>query len=274
MKFAISNIAWKAEEDEKVYEIMGQYGFAGLEIAPNRIWDTPLEATNEEIRRFKEQMHSKGISIVSLQALHFGHPELTVFENAETRKKTLEHTKRCIELAGKLEAQALVFGSPKNRRINDMDYAEAEAIATDFFNELGNHAKAHNTALCIEPNPRDYGADFLTRTEEADNLVKKINSDGLRINLDTSTMTLNKEDYEKEISHAFPRIGHFHISEPMLELVSGQKDNSHHKIIAGTLKKLNYEGWVSIEMKSGLNDSNVVSVKEAIQFVASTYREM
>jgi len=25
MKFAISNIAWKAEEDEQVYEIMRQY---------------------------------------------------------------------------------------------------------------------------------------------------------------------------------------------------------------------------------------------------------
>ncbi len=274
MKYAISNIAWQKEEDEQIYKIMERFGFTGLEIAPSRIWEAPLKTTKEEVRRFKEEMHNRGISIVSLQALHFGHPELTVFENPEIRKKTLDHTKRCIDLASELEAKALVFGSPKNRLINDMNYAEAETIAIDFFTELGNYAKAHNTAICIEPNPRDYGADFITRTEEAVNLVRIVNNDGFRLNLDTSTMTLNNEDYEKEITHAFPRIGHIHISEPMLELVSGREDNSHHDVIAGTLRSLNYEGWISIEMKSGLTDSNVSSVQYALQFVADRYREI
>ena len=38
MKLAISNIAWNKSMDVSVYKIMKKYGFAGLEIAPTRIF--------------------------------------------------------------------------------------------------------------------------------------------------------------------------------------------------------------------------------------------
>ena len=34
---SVSNIAWTSENDEKVYELMKDLGFTGLEIAPTRI---------------------------------------------------------------------------------------------------------------------------------------------------------------------------------------------------------------------------------------------
>ena len=38
MNFSISNIGWTAENDELVYSIMAESSFAGLEIAPTRIF--------------------------------------------------------------------------------------------------------------------------------------------------------------------------------------------------------------------------------------------
>ena len=44
MKLSISNIAWSADQDEKVYGMMQQLGFTGLEIAPTRIFpEKPYE---------------------------------------------------------------------------------------------------------------------------------------------------------------------------------------------------------------------------------------
>ena len=37
MKLSISNIAWNAADDAKIYHLMKNYGFDGLEIAPTRI---------------------------------------------------------------------------------------------------------------------------------------------------------------------------------------------------------------------------------------------
>ena len=38
MKLSISNIAWKSEDDFKVYKLMKKYEYKGLEIAPTRIF--------------------------------------------------------------------------------------------------------------------------------------------------------------------------------------------------------------------------------------------
>ena len=40
MNLSISNIAWDKENDEKVYKLMKENGFSGLEIAPTRVYIT------------------------------------------------------------------------------------------------------------------------------------------------------------------------------------------------------------------------------------------
>ena len=272
MQYSISNIAWTAEQDQEVYELMSQYGFTGLEVAPERIAKNVFNLSNRELRSFSEKASSKGISIIAMQALHFGYPHLKLFDTKESRKELLEHTKKCIVLANKIGAKALVFGSPKNRRMENLPYDTAEKIAVNFFSELAEYANSLNTVICLEANPSVYGADFITTTKQAVDLSTKINHPGLKINLDIGTITLNGGNYENIISMALPHAGHVHISEPMLNLVSGESNNDHHTTTAAILKRLNYQGWISIEMKSDLKPSNISSVKLALDFVFNLYK--
>ena len=59
MKLSISNIAWKAGQDQTVYKMMQTYGFTGLEIAPTRIFpENPyqdLEAAKEWAKSLTEE---------------------------------------------------------------------------------------------------------------------------------------------------------------------------------------------------------------------------
>ncbi|NBK98115.1 MAG: DUF1967 domain-containing protein [Erysipelotrichia bacterium] len=51
----------------------------------------------------------------------------------------LVYLKKIIDLAQKLDVKVLVFGSPKNRFIGNMDRNEAYQIAIEFFKELGDY---------------------------------------------------------------------------------------------------------------------------------------
>ena len=46
MKLAISNIAWRREEESEVLRQMQTHGVTGLEIAPTAVWPDPLSVTD------------------------------------------------------------------------------------------------------------------------------------------------------------------------------------------------------------------------------------
>lgn len=273
MKLAISNIAWSINEDDQVFALMRANGFTGLEIAPNRVWINSPNVHESDALMFRRNIEDAGFEIVSLQSLHFGRPDLSVFGNAQQRREMLSHSKKCIKLARVLNANALVFGSPKNRRIGSLNTNEAEMIARDFFSELAESAQQNATRLCIEPNPAAYGSDFIMDTFSAIRLVQKVNHPGFGLNLDIGAMKMNGEDYGKTIEGAIPYMGHCHISEPMLDKIPNpnESDNKHHHLVAESLKKMHYSGWVSIEMKPNIGKSNIETVRAAIEFVRKVY---
>ena len=269
MHKAISNIAWTKEEDEKMYPIMTQYGFQGLEIAPSRIWADPTHVSQNSIRDFQNKLHEYQITVIAMQAILFGKQELTIFENPEIKLKTSQYIKKTIDLASNLDVQILVFGSPKNRLTYGKDKTEIDKISIEFFNMIGDYAKSKNTLFCIEPNPPEYGADFITNVSEAISLVKNVNNSGFRLHLDLGAMTINKEDYVKCITSSKPFLSHFHISEPYLHPIS--ETESKHEIVDDALKNINYQGWVSIEMKSNNVGNNIQTVTQAMQIVSKYY---
>lgn len=270
MKLAISNIAWEKNEDDLVYFFMEQNGFKGLEIAPTRVWKNPYDQTEDSLGFFKSSIEKKGLTLVAMQSLLFGRPELKIFETEKTRNETLEYLKKNILLASKLGIKSLVFGSPKNRIVGGMDVKLSREIAVEFFSELGRFSNENNVCFCIEANPKKYNTDFINTTSEALDLVKSVNSKGFGLHVDLGTIIVNNEDCEKVFETAIDFISHFHISEPFLELMSDENLLFHEKA-ATTLKKLCYDNWLSIEMKKGIKESNLDVVKSALEFCSHIY---
>lgn len=269
MKLSISNIAWNTEEDQFIIPLLKNMGIHEIEIAPTKFWERPLDASVSDYERLKLDWENKGVLFIAMQSLLFGQNHFNIFSNHDVRQQMLDYLKGIITLAGKLGVQSLVFGSPKNRLAGELAETERMDIAVPFFFELGSFAAQENTTLCIEANPKGYGCDFITNTEEAISLVQKVNHPGFQLHLDAGAMELNNEDVYSTIEKAMPYLKHFHISEPYLNLVgTGQ---TKHKEMAGVLKTLGYKNWVSIEMKSGLSSSNIQSVEKALAFALKTY---
>jgi len=269
MKIAISNIAWNVQEDADVLKLLKKYLIQGAEIAPTKIWENPTKESTRSINKYRKYWGKNGISIPSTQSILFGHPELSIFGDITTRDATLIYLEKMVRVSAELGAEAIVFGSPKNRNRINLNKIQAFNAASDFFLKIADISKEYNVYFCIEPNPIEYGTNFINNTRDAIELVKSVNHPNFRLHLDSGVMFVNGENVEKAITDGFPYLRHFHISEKNLMPV-GKKRRSHKKI-ADILRKLNYKHWVSIEMRGKESISNIGIVEEALKFASAIY---
>jgi D-psicose/D-tagatose/L-ribulose 3-epimerase len=269
MKLAISNIAWNKEEEKDIVPLLKKYEIPAIEIAPTMIWSEPTKASAQSINQYRKFWNNEGIDIVSTQALLFGHPELKIFEDETTRKKTLLYIEKMIQVCSMLGVQDVIFGSPANRDKGNLQAQTALEIAEEFFYKIGEIAQAHNIYFCIEPIPEEYGTNFINNSNEGMALVKKVNHPYFKLHLDSAALTIANEDYQKAINNSFPYLRHIHISERNL-LPIGSTDVDH-ATIAKVLNDLRFNHWLSIEMRRKENESNREVVEETLKYVTAIY---
>lgn len=260
MKISVSNIGWDKQYDEEMYKYIAISKLNGIEIAPTRIIEDRPYEKNEQAIKFADNIKKKyNLEISSMQSIWYG-KQGNIFDE-ENAKMFIEYTKKAIDFASDIKCGNLVFGCPKNRNVpdgkntNDILY---------FFKELGNYAEKNKTIIAIEPNPAIYGTNFLNTTKEAIEFVKKVDSKGIKINVDFGTIVENKETLEI-IQNNIDMINHIHISEPNLEVV---KKRSEHKELANILRNFEYQNYISIEMK---NTGNLNDIKTIIEYVVTVF---
>lgn len=271
MKIAISNIAWNVQEDESILKLLKKYSIPGVEIAPTKIWRNPTEESYKTINKYRKYWEKNGISVPSTQSILFGHPELLIFGNTDERNATSTYLEKMIRVSAQLGARIIVFGSPKNRNRFNINKVRALNIASDFFFKIATISKKYNIFFCIEPNPIEYGTNFINNTDEAIELVKNVNHPNFRLHLDSGTMTVNGENVEKAMTDGFLYLKHFHISEKNLGPIGGGKTD--HEKIVNILRALKYKHWVSIEMRGMENSSNIDVVDEVLKFTSAIYSD-
>ena len=266
MKLAASNIAWAVEENDAAARILLDAGARGVEVAPGTLFEDPFSASEQEIATVRRVWNDRGLDIVSLQALLYGRPDLRIFGDRAARERTAKQLRSVTRMAAALGAGAMVFGSPRNRLREDMPVDVAERIAAEFFGELGAYAAERGLALCLEANAPAYGCDFICRTKDAVALVRRVDHPGFRVQVDTSTMAMNGEDYLTAIGMALPYAAHVHISEPHLGPV-GPHGQVPVKTVLEAIDAGHYNGWVSVEMRPVTDGRNLDALRVALQYV-------
>ena len=263
MKYSISNIAWGLENDGEMYAFLKANGVEGIEIAPTRLFTNPydnLEMAHEYAIMLKNKY---GLTVSSMQSIWYGIQQ-NIFGSREDRQFLLDYTKKAILFAEAMGIKNLVFGSPKNRTMPDGDKEKHMATARAFFKELGDFAARHNTVLALEPNPVIYNTNFLNYTKDACEFVKEVGSEGLKVNVDMGTVIYNKENPHLVKTYKTV-INHIHLSVPGLEYIGPCRE---YTTLAKVLGKIDYEGYLSIEMK---NQGDIEKVKQAVLYMKEAF---
>jgi sugar phosphate isomerase/epimerase len=262
MKLSVSNIGWSYDNLEYVIPILKFNGINYIDVAPSLLHDKNKPINIEEVNKF---YLNNDIKFAGMQSLFFNAPNISIFDGDDNKLILDKYLENNCFLAKNFKIQNLVFGSPKNRIINDFNKFTLQK-AKNIYKELSDLAKQYSCILCLEPNPKEYGCNFITNTFEAIEFVKSINSPNLKINLDISTTILNNEDLDLIFKLGKEHIQHVHISAPYLTDIT-QLD---HKNIIRILNKYQYSGYIVMECL--FKNNSLVDLEKNIKCFVKNYR--
>lgn len=244
-RISISNIAWPIDADEEAYEFARSLGFQGIEIAPARTFSD--WAAVDEAKEFRIYLSNLDLVIPALQGILFGVKNCELFSSHATRRNLAYHLAKVARIAGVLGAGACVFGAPKVRDPGVLSPQVAREIAITFFRDVADIFESEGSTLAFEANATVYDCRFINTTGQALDFVREIDRPGIRLQLDTGTIFLEKEN-PIIVADAAPLASHFHASEPRLATLGTHQVD--HSSIGEALRNTDYAGWRSVEMRS------------------------
>jgi len=134
-----------------------------------------------------------GLKVYSMQSLTYG-LTYNIFDPI-TRDLLMTHLRKVVDVAIQRGVQILVFGCPKNRRTDEtLTKTENHDVFCAFFRALGDYIGERPLKICIEPNSRQYGCNYLTTFSEAGKMVRDIDHSNIRLMIDTGNAEMEKED--------------------------------------------------------------------------------
>jgi len=204
----ISNICTNLISQLQFSQILKVLGFKHVEVAPTKFvsWEK-MSLLDLSVYKNNE------INVYSFQSITFNLNDLNIFN--ENSSLLLSHIKNVIDLAFKNNVKKIVFGCPKNRKIL-YDNIDNKIIAVEFFKELGKYCENKNIIICIEPNSKKYGCNFINTIDEALELVSEINSNNIKLMVDLGNIIMENDDITKVILLK-EKIHHIHISQEFLD---------------------------------------------------------
>lgn len=267
MKIAVSNIAWDPADEAGVFGILSQMRITGVEVAPTKLWGGWDGATAFAAKQVRSALADAGFVIPALQSILFGRPDLKLFGTDAQRAALLDHIGHVAELAAEMGARTLVFGSPRNRDPGGLSLGEAMEAAVLVLREAGARCARQGVWLGIEANPPAYDCRFITRWYEAAELVRRCDSPGIRLHLDSACTALAQDDLAEAVAETADILAHVHISEPQLGAFDTLQVD--HARFGAALRRAGYDGWCSVEMRR--SDDPLAAVRRAAAIAKSFY---
>jgi len=249
-RLAVSNLAWPGSDDGAVAELLHAGGVGGVEVAPCKLWRHAPSVPAGVAEAYAAWWKAEGCAVVALQALFFGHPELTIFGDGETLAATQRHLVAMGELAARCGAPVLVLGAPGSRKRGRRAMPSAITAAAVALRPVAEQLAPLGVTLCIAPIPPRYGCNFVTTAAEAAVLADAVSHPNFGVHLDATALALSDEVSEGALAPVMKHVRHVHVSELDLAPV-GTTSSVPHGQLGAALRALGYAGWHSIEFRVG-----------------------
>jgi sugar phosphate isomerase/epimerase len=222
-------------------------GYEGIEIAPYTLGENPHQLPAADRAELRHVMADHGLTFVGLHWLLVGPQGIHVTTpDAAVREKSWDYIRHLIDLCADLGPRGvMVFGSPKQR--GTTGGATREQAVRNFVEGMASvatHAEQRGVSLLIEALPANQ-TDVISTLDEAVSLVKEINSPAVATMFDSHNAVDELEPHAALIEKHFAHIRHVHVNE-----TDGKhcgKGDYDFSPVLGTLARLNYKGWVSLE---------------------------
>lgn len=209
MKFGISNLSWKCEDD--------------LHIKNNLIGYDYVETIFSRL----------SYGYYSVQSI-FYNSEVKTFEDFES---TLKRMNFVIESCRVCEIKIIVFGSPLLRKGSKKKLLKV-------FEKINPKLKEYKIFLCVEPNSSYYGGDYYFTIEEILNDIYEFSN--IKTMIDSHNLILENKNLLDQYDKYSSYIKHCHFSEKDLLPI---KNYSLYYDFVDFLKLKEYNFGITYELK-------------------------
>jgi sugar phosphate isomerase/epimerase len=247
MRIGICNEIFKDWLIEDTFEYIKKIGYEGLEIAPFTLAEDISFLPSSEVEKINETSAKTGIKIIGTHWLLVKPDGLSISTNEKNiRKKTSQYLCKLVEFTSKIGGEIMVFGSPKQRKINEgQTYKEVKENFKEVILPVLELCEKNKVYLCLEPLARSE-TNFINRAEEAIEIIEEIAHPYFKLHLDVKAMSDEGKPIPEIIEIGAKYLKHFHVNDKnLLGPGFGEID---YKPIIEKLKEVGYNGWLSVEV--------------------------
>lgn len=213
MKFGITNLSWKEDDDYTITKKLEGFDY----------FETVFSRRNNG-------------NFYSVQSIFYG-SDIKSFND----KEVLSYINYIIEECYRCNIQIIVFGSPSLRK-------GSKENLLDVFRLINDSLREKKIYLCVEPNSKYYGGDYYYTLSEIVADIEKYSN--IKTMIDTHNLLLEGEDIFDQYQKYSEHIKHIHISEKDLVPI---KNWSLYKDYISFLKQAEYRHGITYELKQCKN---------------------
>ena len=269
-RFAICNETFEDCPWERVCRFVADTDYDGIEIAPFTFGPSVEDVSAERRREIRQVAADCGLDIVGLHWLLASPPGLHIHTRDDAvRRRTVDYLKALIDFAGDVGAPVMVFGSPKQRTLEDGDVVGAWERTCDAFRSVLPTLEARKVTLCQESLPAPE-ADFIQTATEAARMVREIDHPRFRLMLDTKSMCAEDRPPAEIIREFCPLVEHYHANDANRR-GPGFGDTDFVPI-AAALAECDFAGYVSVEVFDYTPDPETIA-RESLRYLREVFGE-
>jgi sugar phosphate isomerase/epimerase len=226
--------------------LLQRYGYHGVEIAPFTLFDDPGEFTSVQVAEIRRILDDHGLEFAGFHwlflkpaGLHFTTADETI------RRRSQDHLKALVDLAGQLGGGVLVFGSPKQRNSIGISREQATANLEERLRSLADFTAQRNCTILLESLSPDQ-TDVVNTLSEAQESIGRIGHPAIRGIFDFHNCAGESKAWEELIEDHFSIFAHVHLNE-----INGSYPGTGQSDFLPAFRKLaekGYEGWLSLEI--------------------------
>jgi len=231
-----------------------QHGFDAVEIFP-----PDAAAVSVDRLRTLLDRHGLAVAAVGTGAGWVKHKLRLTDPDQNTRQKAREFIARIIDLAGQLNAPAII-GSMQGRFADDVSREQAlDWLATELA-WLSELAHDHGRTLLYEPLNR-YESNLLNRAADAAAYLDQRGLTNVKLLCDLFHMNIEEADIAAALRAVAPQVGHIHLADSNRQAMGMGHTDMAPLVVA--LREIDYNGYLSAEVFPW-PDSNVAAAQTMV----------
>jgi len=249
VRYAISTWIYGDEPLRDTFARLARFGYHGIELVGE-----PSRYSVPEVRTLCSEFGIEVTSVLGWCIWGIPGRDAASPDKAE-REAALRYSQGCIDLASELGAPVFVVlpapagrtaptGAPKSEEKWLAGYQAEWNFAVESVQKLSEYAAQRGVVLGLEPINR-YETFLVTNLDQALQFLSEVDSEHLKLHLDTFHMNIEEPDLADAIRRAGNDLVNMHVSDSNREAPGrGHIDFSS---LMGALQEINYGGTLALE---------------------------